>query len=290
MNTAEFIYSVLLKPRPLRSAANFVLRSSLPEKVVRHGATIVLNPADPVVSGALRLGTYEKAETAFFLSHCRPGMTFLDIGANYGYYTALFLTRSGPGSRVIALEPDLQNFEFLQRTVVANKGENVTCLPLAASDKAGRATLYRNLENRGDNRLYPNDLASSACEVETNTIDSILRRLSVDQVNLIKMDVQGFEGRVLEGMKNTLGAASRFTQMKEFWPYGLRQSGTDPANFLRALEETGFTLFDVTGRGCLRPVGPHDRLIELHPGPRYTNLVAIKGEDALRSCGGACLS
>jgi len=268
MNAAEFIYSVLLKPRPLRSAANFALRASLPEKVVRHGATIVLNPADPVVSGALRFGMYEKAETAFFLSYCRPGMTFLDIGANYGYYTALFLTRSGPGSRVIALEPDWQNFEFLQRTVAANKGQNVTCLQLAASDKAGKATLYRNLENRGDHRLYSNDLASSTCEVETNTVDSILRMLAVDGIDLIKMDVQGFEGRVLEGMKNTLAAATRLTLMTEFWPFGLRQSGADPARFLRTLEETGFTLFEIAGRGRLRPVGSHCRLIEMHQGRR----------------------
>jgi hypothetical protein len=114
--------------------------------------------------------------------------------------------------------------------------------------------------------------------VETNTIDSILRMLAIDGIDLIKMDVQGFEGRVLEGMQNTLASASRLTLMTEFWPFGLRQSGTDPAHFLRALEETGFALFEIAGWGRLRPVGPHCRLIELHPGRRYTNLIAIKGE------------
>src|SRR5580765_3766441 len=119
MRASEFIYSVLLKPRPLRAATNSLLRAGLPKKIVRHGATVILNPEDPVVSGALALGIYEGAETNFFLSVCRPGMTFLDIGANCGYYTALFLSRAGPDSRIAACEPDPQCFEYLKRTVAA---------------------------------------------------------------------------------------------------------------------------------------------------------------------------
>ena len=95
--------------------ANACLLTMLPERVVRQGATIVLNQKDPVVSGALALNVYEPEQTSFFLAACEPGSVFLDIGANSGYYTALFLSHAGPGGRAIALEPDPECFEVLQR-------------------------------------------------------------------------------------------------------------------------------------------------------------------------------
>ena len=276
MRASEFVYSVLLRPRPLRFAANFLLRASVPQKVVRHGATIVLNQQDPIVSGALALGVYEPDETSFFISACRPGMTFLDVGANCGYYTALFLAHCGLDSRVVALEPDPQCFEFLSRTVAANGGERVDCLQMAASNSAGVAHLYRNLDNRGDNRLYSNDLATSQCEVRTDTIDSILAEIGLKELSLIKMDVQGYEGRVLQGMRHTLSNAPVLTILSEFWPWGLRQAGTDPAVFLKSLEELGFELFQLARHGKLARIEHHAALIESYPGRRYTNVVAVK--------------
>jgi FkbM family methyltransferase len=209
-------------------------------------------------------------------------MTFLDIGANCGYYTALFLSRSGPESRVIAIEPDPQCFAFLERTVAANQGRNVTCLRMAASDGCGTARLYRNLDNRGDNRLYANDLATSFCEVETDTVDSMLERLGVRSVNLVKLDVQGFEGKVLRGMRKTLAEAPRLILMSEFWPHGLAQGGTDPSWVVEFLEGMGFHLFLLGGRGKLREMEQSGRVIRSYRGRRYTNIVATKGVDFRR--------
>ena len=84
MTAAEFLYTVVLRPRPLRSLANTVLRLLVRPELHIHGCVVALNPHDPVVSGALTLGVYEKAETRFFRFACRPGMIFLDVGANVG--------------------------------------------------------------------------------------------------------------------------------------------------------------------------------------------------------------
>ena len=62
---AEFVYCYLLRPWPLRQLTNWTIRKLLPKQVEIHGATVVLNPTDPVVSGALHFGVYEKAETRF---------------------------------------------------------------------------------------------------------------------------------------------------------------------------------------------------------------------------------
>src|SRR5690242_1737917 len=113
MHVAEFIYTVVLRPRVLKSLANAIILAVIPARVKRHGAVVVLNPEDPVVSGALATHIYEKPETKFFCQVCRPGMTFLDVGANVGYYTALAIARVGDRGKVIALEPDPENFQYL---------------------------------------------------------------------------------------------------------------------------------------------------------------------------------
>ena len=156
MNLPEFIYTVILRPKPLKALANAAIRRLIPARLRVNGSTVVLNPNDPVVSGALTLGVYEKPETAFFLEACRTGMTFLDVGANVGYYTALAIPRLGTG-RIIALEPDPESFQYLQRTVAANGSSNTVCVQKGAAAEKGTLTLFASASNRGDNRLYANE-------------------------------------------------------------------------------------------------------------------------------------
>lgn len=94
-----------------------------------------------MVSGALTLGVYEKAETRFFRSACRPGMIFLDVGANVGYYTALAMRTLQTEGAIVAMEPDPDSFSYLRKTVSANGPAKVTCVPKAAAAQSGQATL-----------------------------------------------------------------------------------------------------------------------------------------------------
>jgi FkbM family methyltransferase len=276
----EFIYNVLLKPRPLRKAALTIMRAIIPRAVRRHDATILLNPRDPIISGALTLRVYETVETKFFLRISRPGMTFLDIGANIGYYTALALSQMKEVGRIISLEPDPENFNYLQRNVAVNRGEAIAiCVRKAASDHSGSMTLHTSIDNRGDNRLYPNELSQATCIVEVQPVDTLLPPLGVSSVDLIKMDVQGYEAHVLAGMLQTIARSPRIIILSEFWPQGLRSAGSDPLAFLKTLDQLGLTVHELTPRATLaRIVDPND-LIRRFPGRRYTNIVAFKGDD-----------
>jgi FkbM family methyltransferase len=279
MTVSHFIYSVLLKPKPLRKATNAILRALLPRTVVLHGSTVCLNPADPVVSAALMLRIYERQETTFFLAACEPGFVFLDVGANCGYYTALFLTAASRDSRIVAMEPDPECFRWLEDTVRANRGARVTCLNVAASDICGTARLYRNHDNRGDNRLYNSELAGSFCEVPVATVDSLMDKEGVAELNLIKIDVQGFEAKVLRGMRRTLERSREIVLLSEFWPNGLLQAGDAPAEPLQLLASLGFRLFHLSRRGRLLPLPDYDLFVRSYPGREYTNIVAVKGID-----------
>jgi len=148
MHLSEFAYTVLLRPKPLRALANAVICRLIPPQLSLNGAVVVLNQRDPVVSGALALGLYERAETAFFRAARQPGMTFLDIGANIGYFSALALEVL-EGGRIIALEPDPENFRFLKQTIAANRARNVICVNKAAADRNGMLTLHTRLTGVG---------------------------------------------------------------------------------------------------------------------------------------------
>ena len=278
MSVAEFLYTTVLAPKPLKAMANAVIRQCIPSRLERHGAVVVLNAKDPVVSGALTLGVYEKAETAFFCAVCREGMTFLDVGANIGYYTALASARVGPRGKIVALEPDPENFRFLERTVAANGARDVTCIQKAASDAEGILRLYISIANRGDNRLWAYELSDNSFEVAVSTVDSMLGERGVRSVNLVKMDVQGYEGRVLRGMRETLGRSDHVILLAEFWPFGLRSAGTAPEELLEGLRRDGMRLYTLTERGGLARLTDQKALIAKYPGTRYTNIVAVRGE------------
>lgn len=279
MNAAEFIYTVLLKPKPLRWMADGILRSIIPGEVVYDGVRIVLNPNDPVVSGALFLRVYERPETRFVLSVLRPGMRILDVGANLGYYTALFGVKTGAAGRVVALEPDPENFRFLQKTIQANRLTNVAAVQAAAGAEAGHLLLFRSANNRGDNRMYANELASSSEEVRVARGDEILAEQGIEKIDFLKVDVQGYEGQVIAGLETTLRRSKGLIAMLEFWPYGLTQAGTDPVEYLELLRSWGFRIYELGESGGPRLAADSRSLVAAYPGRRYGN-IALYGPEA----------
>ena len=273
---AEFVYCYLLRPWPLRQLTNWTIRKLLPKQVEIHGATVVLNPTDPVVSGALHFGVYEKAETRFFQSACRDGMTFLDVGANLGYYTALAARAVGPNGRVLAVEPDPDSFGYLEQTIAANAVGNVEAFPVAASDAPATLPLYISTDNRGDNRLYASGEDRPQVEVTARPLDALLRENKIDTVDLIKIDVQGYEPKVIAGLRETIAASPNLTLLTEFWPQGIDEAGEDANEFLQTLRELGLTLHELQPDGSLAELTDDTDLIARHQGRRYTNLIGRK--------------
>jgi FkbM family methyltransferase len=276
MTLPEFVYEVVLKPKPLRAMTDAALRGVCPRRKRLGSAWWIPNPNDPVISGGAALGLYERRETAFFNQICKPGMTFLDVGANTGYYSARAISLMRGSGRIIALEPDPDARRYLESTREANNCSFMSIAPVAASDCEGISQLYKNEHNGGDNRLYANDLGSTSVTVQCEPVDSVLRSLGVRAVDLIKMDVQGFEGRVLSGMTNTLKGSPNVTLLMEFWPWGLEQAGSKAGDVLQMLGSLGFSLFELMKGGLLRPIGDHQSFIERLPGPVHSNIVGFR--------------
>ncbi|WP_395746994.1 FkbM family methyltransferase [Prosthecobacter sp.] len=280
MNFPEFVYTVLLKPRPLKKLANRVLLWMLPERIKIGQAVVCLDPDDPVVSGASALGVYEKDELRFFQDHCRPGMVVVDVGANVGIYTAMALRLAAPDGRVISFEPNPHSRAFLEKTVAANAGGAASQIyPLALSDRDGQAELHLNKDNKGDNRLYASDLSSDSLQIQTRCLDSVLGEMGVHEIHFIKIDVQGCEPLVLTGAQETLRRSPNVMMMSEFWPQGMRAAGgASPRAYLDNLVALGFRLFTLKDGHLATLAEPaFDALIANLPDRQYANIVAAKG-------------
>lgn len=271
---AEFTYTVLLRPAPLRWIADATIRLLLPGEVRFGPAVIALNPDDPVVSGALALSLYEPAERKFVEAACVEGTLFIDVGANVGLYTALAAHHGGVSGRVVALEPDPVSRRYLEQTIRMNHPERVVLHAVAATEAAGECTLFASKSNRGDNRLTSHDQADEAIPVRGELLDTLLSGDDLGGRHLfLKIDVQGGEGGVIAGAHRSLNAAASIPLLMEFWPEGLRAAGTDPTRLLSTLTDLGLTLHELDDDGGLRPLEAFDQLIERYPGRHYTNIV-----------------
>ena len=275
MTITEFIYTKLLKPPLLKSFANKIILFLLPKSINVGGAIVVLNPRDPVVSGALTFRIYEKNEIAFFKRILEPGQTMLDIGANVGLYTAIGGKVIGPSGKIICFEPDLQSLGFLKKTVSKNQLDFAEIINAAASDQSGTARLHVSNSNRGDNRLYANDFSDESFEVETLRIDNLLLDKGVAKVDVVKIDVQGFEGQVISGMEKILKVSKNLRMLMEFWPKGLEDAGSDAEEMLSKLESLGLRVYELKSKGSFEKIANKRDFIERFPGRSYTNLVVL---------------
>jgi len=283
----EIIYTVLLRPRPLRRLAHKVLLRMLPASVTVDGSTLYLNPTDPVLSSAVAFGIYENYERQVFRQFCREGATVVDVGANIGLYTVIAAARVGKAGKVISIEPHPESFHFLRQTVEANGLSQVRGFNVAAGDSAKTVSLFVTDENKADSRIYDQSAQRPNIPTEMVDLDSLLSANGVDHVDLIKLDIQGAEGLALRGLAKTIARNNNLTLFLEFWPWGLEQTGERAATFLHELLLAGFKLSEIDeGQRRLLDVDNVEHLIASHHNLQYTgadlrrshtNLICIKG-------------
>jgi len=133
-SAATFIYSVCLKPKPVRAVAQWLVKRIIPSRLTVDGIVLVMNQDDAIVCGALTLGCYETFPRRLFRDLLKPGMTVVDVGANIGLYTAIAAGRVGPAGRVIAVEPEGRNCRLIHQTLELNRFTNVEVVQAAVSD------------------------------------------------------------------------------------------------------------------------------------------------------------
>jgi FkbM family methyltransferase len=136
----------------------------------------------------------------------KEGDTVIDIGAHIGRYTITSSKQVGNTGKVVAIEADPDNFQLLKRNIALNNLTNVLPLNYAVFSTRTRMKLYEQSASAKYNSLMLARAAKTKNYVEVNadTLDSILKLNEVNQVNWIKIDVEGAEFEVLKGSTKTL--------------------------------------------------------------------------------------
>jgi FkbM family methyltransferase len=188
-------------------------------------------------------GQYEPQETLLIRRLVRAGATFVDVGANWGYYSLIAAVRVGRVGRVLALEPDARVFAALQRNLDRNDLRQATALAVAAHREDGEAALAGfdpALGNFGTSRVVAAG-QSETRSVPARRLDGLLAQHDLRRVDLLKMDIEGGEGFALAGLNGALEAGWIDRVLVELHPDLLASHGYSVQQACRPLLDAGFT-------------------------------------------------
>jgi FkbM family methyltransferase len=223
-----------------------------------NGTRLHVRPHMTSATAVLYCGLPEFADMAFALHCLRPDDVFVDIGANVGVYTVL--AAGGAGARVIAAEPDPEARGWLRRTLELNGlADRVSVHEGGVADRSGELHFTRELG--ASNHV----VASGGVAVPVCTLDELAAGVAA---NLVKLDVEGYEERVIDGGSRVLGAASLLAVIVELNGQAARYGASD-AQVDARLRRLGFT-------ACR--YDPFARRLERAPGalPQTGNVLYVR--------------
>ena len=272
-------------------AYKFLYRRWIPQGqlcVRSQGHKLFLDPGDLGMARAFLLsgGQWEEAETRLFSSIVKEGMTVVDVGANVGYYTLLAARLVGEKGKVFAFEPSPDNFALLKQNVTENGYKNVILVPKAVSDKTATARLMIDRASSGGHSLSAFRDSVDSVEVETVSLDEYFAVRS-ERVDVLKIDAEGAEMAILEGMHGLLKRNPDLTLLTEFFPRAIRAFGYPPEEYVRQLGAYGFQIYPIQeGQSDMGQLDPASVLELIQPlvkkGAKrdVLNLLCLRGRGA----------
>lgn len=252
----------------------------MPEQI--GGYEFLCNLRDTICREVCFTGRYEPQETAVVRSILRPGMSFVDVGANWGYFTLMAASLVGPSGRVLSLEPDPRLFSILEGNINRNHLQHVTGLQVAAASEPGTLTLAgydEEGENFGVSRIVATtEEAKHSYNVDADSLDRILERQHLESADLMKMDIEGAEFFALPGLDESLRYARVKRLLLELHPALIAEHGGTAARLIGILQQAGYSGWtidhsaaatrqaayskSVNAQGLLKPLNSSDKLDE----------------------------
>lgn len=190
-----------------------------------------------------QFNAYEPFESMLIEKYLRGGDTVVDVGANIGHYTLIAADSVGKEGKVIAIEPDKVNCEYLRKNLVLNSVFHVEIHECAVGAVEEEKVLFLSDINVGDHRTWDDGKGRKQNKVKQTTIDKIVDGRKVD---LIKIDVQGAELSVLQGARKTIKRLTDLVVAMEFWPNGIRDNCDGVMEVIDILyDELGFQVMQI---------------------------------------------
>lgn len=214
-----------------RQALVSVSGDERPEFGEFNGVRVAAHRNDPLIGRAVLAGAYEPEVQAIVHAHLRPGMTFLDVGANIGAFALTAAKVVGPTGLVVAIEPNVKNVRLLEMSRQLNGFDNVEIHAVAADQKAHLLAYNNSYSNGTTTEPASNiEVLMRSTMVQALPIDTIMAGRHVD---FIKIDVEGFEFNALRGASVAL--QRRPWIVSEFAPPALNGGAVEYLNYLFGL-------------------------------------------------------
>jgi FkbM family methyltransferase len=214
-----------------------------------HGYTLNLELSSWSERLTYFLGRFYELETQLALSALLgPGDWMVDVGANIGMITLLAAHEVGADGRVISFEPHPEAFARLISHLTANELTNVTAHQLGLADAPGTLRLSTLTDHTGMSTFAPipsdqQEFVTASHEVRIARGDDLLQQALTEKPAsaslMIKIDVEGFELRVLQGLPQTLDR-HRPAVLTEFVPWHLRRAGSKPDELFDFMHRRGY--------------------------------------------------
>jgi len=185
--------------RPWLSRLVKLLRAG-PVDVSYQGASFrFYHQASATERGALFNPDYNIEELDFLRAHSPAGGVFVDVGANVGTYALALARQVGASGKVIAIEPHPITHARLAFNRAASNAPQVTLVAAAAGPADGELMIETDGDNLGASHIVSGKPADGAIKVPSRRLLRILGDAGVTSVDALKIDVEGFEDRVLTG-------------------------------------------------------------------------------------------
>lgn len=244
------------------------LRSALRAKadcdleVTRQGLHWCLNPSDFVQTHLYWTGEYEPWDLLRLSRWVHPGAVVLDVGANFGYYSIRLASAMQGNGQIFAFEPCKTTFSRLRTNIALNHLESVIhAIPCGLSEKAGVAYLDQTDGNSGAATL---SVQAKGDAIELDTLDHFCHANEIRRIDVIKVDVEGSELRVIEGGREMLSHHQPII-MIEFNSSALEGAGTSIGQLEDLLQALGYRLFTTK----------RERLLPFHSAPQKPILTNV---------------
>src|SRR4029077_12193213 len=188
----------------------------------------------------------DHAERRLLKTILSAGDVVVDAGANIGIYSEFLARVCGAAGLVHSFEPSPENFERLQ--CATRKLSNVRVCQAGVGERSGKSTLYLSDKLNVDHRTYSTETESrKSVPVDIVALDDYFK--AGERVDLIKMDIQGYELQALRGANRVLADNPSAKLLLELWPYGLKQAGASWLELLDILQSKNMGLVQITING-----------------------------------------
>lgn len=190
----------------------------------------------------------ERAIVEDLLSELQSDDVVFDVGANVGTY-ACFISQEVPASQTVVFEPHPANLDGLRSNLTLNDTDAVI-IEKALADSVGTAELEVASPDVGEGKhSLATGEASETIEIKLTTGDRLVENGSVPQPTILKVDVEGAEGRVFAGMHSVLSRSACRLCYVEVHPDRLKEYSDTESDIVTTLEDCGFDVAKLSYRG-----------------------------------------